>query len=97
MGGGACVLGRAGGGAGRSERGREALVERLDGDRDDGAKGLDETRRLLGLRAVLAAQRQRQPDNDALGALLLDQLGQTAQPRLRRRALDDLERAGGGR
>jgi hypothetical protein len=68
------VLGRAGSGSARGERRREALVERLHGDIDDRAKGLDERSGLLDLRAALTAQSQREPDDDALGSLLGDEL-----------------------
>ena len=65
MGGGERVLGR---GAGRllCEVGREALVEELDRDVDDGAQRLDEALGLGDLLAARPAQRQRQADDDAL-------------------------------
>ena len=68
MGSGTRVLGRAGRGTGGRERSREALVERLDRDVDDGAQRLDELSGLLGLGSVLPAQSQRQADDDELRA-----------------------------
>ena len=59
---------------------------------DRGAKRFHELRRLVGLRAVIALERQRQADDDPLGALGRDELGELAQARLARRALDDDER-----
>ena len=47
----------------------EPLVVGLDRDLDRGAQRLDERRRLARLVAVLAAQRQRQADDDRLGLL----------------------------
>ena len=80
MGGRARVLGRTGRRAGRRELGREALVERLDGDADGGAKRDHERRGLLRLGAVLATQRQRQADHDPLCFLLRHQLRESANP-----------------
>ena len=51
----------------------------------------DELRRLLRLRSALAAQRQRQADDDQLGPLRRDELGELAQARLRGGALDDAD------
>ena len=50
-----------------SEVGREALVEELDGDVERRAQRFDEALGLARLLAVLAAQRQRQADDDPLG------------------------------
>ena len=51
------------------EVGREALVEQLDRDVHGGSKRLGEAFRLERLLTALAAQRQRQPDDDSLGLL----------------------------
>ncbi len=62
------------------ERRGEALVEGLDRDVDDAPQRRDEAAVSSRLRAVLAAQRQRQPDDDALGAPRRDELGQAREP-----------------
>ena len=77
------------------ERRREALVVRLDRDVHCGAQGLHEHVRLDRLRAVLAAQRQRQADDDALD-LVLDAratAARRARPRVAARATTPSGRA----
>ena len=64
----------------RGERGREALVVRLDGNVDDVAERIDERLRLERLRAALAAQRQRQPDDDALDLVLTHERRDLGEP-----------------
>ena len=66
------VLGRLAAGLLR-ERRREALVGRLDRHLHDRAKRGDEQLGLVGLLAVLAAQRERQADDDALRLVLADE------------------------
>ena len=66
--------------AGGRQRSREPLVERLDRHVDRSSQGVDEPRRLVGLLAVLAAQRQRQPDDDQLRLLGRDEPRELAQP-----------------
>ena len=74
------VLGRPRRGRRRRECSREALVERLDGDVEARLERGHERRRLLHLCARLAAQGQRQADDDALGALRRDELGEALSP-----------------
>ena len=62
------------------EDGGEALVVRLDGDVEQRSELLDEGRGLVGLCPVLAAQGQREADDDALGLLLADELAETGEP-----------------
>ncbi len=64
------VLGRGSGGLLR-EVGREALVEQLDGDVHGRAQRVDEALRLGRLLATLAAQRQRQADDDPFRLFLV--------------------------
>src|SRR5207248_1403225 len=75
------------------ERGREALVEAHDGDVDRVAQRLDEPLRLARLLAVLAAQRQRQPDDDSLRLLGPDELEQPSEPGFGRGPLDHADRS----
>ena len=62
------------------EDGGEALVERLDGDVDGGAEPATKRSVSLGLLATLAAQRQRQPDDDPFGRLLARRVAQAGEP-----------------
>ena len=78
--------------AGAGEGGREALVEALHGDGDDGAELLEEALGLLSLGAALAAKRDGQPDDDALDLFPPHELEEAGQAGLRRGPLDDLER-----
>ncbi len=82
MRGGACVFGRLA--AARGERGREPLVEGVHRDVQYLAKRIEEPLGLADLRAALAAQRQREPDDDTLRLLVTDELGQSREPGLRR-------------
>ena len=64
------------------ERRREPLVLGLDRDVEAAAQRIDERLRLARLLAVLAAQRQRQADDDELRLVLGDELGEAVEPRL---------------
>src|SRR5262249_55609377 len=55
--------------------GGEALVRGLDGHGEAAAERLDEDEDALGARADLALERERQADDDALGALAPDPVG----------------------
>src|SRR5439155_10710890 len=82
-----CILGR-----GRrclsGEVGREALVERLDGNVQPRAQRRDERLRLERLIATLALQGQRQPDDYALSLFGSNERGQPLEARVGRRSLD---------
>jgi hypothetical protein len=69
VGGRAGVLGGGAGGISCGEGRREPLVEALDGNGHGVPQRGDEPLRLLRLQPRLAAQRQRQADDDALGLL----------------------------
>ena len=71
------------------ERRRESLVVRLDGNREPCSQGLDEQLRRLCLLAAIAAQRQRQADDDPLCIVLDDELGEPREPRVASGTLDD--------
>ena len=62
------------------ERGREALVERLDRLGDRLAQRADEPLRLSRLAPVLPPQGQRQPDDDSLHAFLANDLLDPVSP-----------------
>src|SRR5215208_3514367 len=74
------------------EDGGEALVEELDRLVDRGAKLHDELVRLGGLRAALAAQRQRKPDDDLLRLLRADHGEQLVESPLLRHARHGTDR-----
>ena len=59
---------------------------------DPRAERLDERLGLPGLRAALAAQRQREPDDDQLGLVVGHQRDDPVEARLARRPLDDPDR-----
>ena len=93
MGGGACVLWRVG----RSSRGQDggqALIEQLDRDGHAASQMLGEGLRLARLLAVLAAQGERQADDDLFGLLLGDQGEQTLSARLCPDLFHDGQRTG---
>ena len=75
------------------ERRREALVGRLHRDGEHRPQLLDECGRLGGLLAVLAAQRQRQADDDDLRLVLGDEPRDLREPGLGRRLANDPDRA----
>src|SRR5579862_8524669 len=84
------VLGRRAGCLLR-EVGREALVEQLDGDGDDVTKRLGEALRLGGLLSALAAQGEREADDDPLGVLVGDEARDLGKARFAPGLLDDRE------
>ncbi len=88
MSGGTRVFARAGAG----ERGREPLVEELDGNVDRRTERLDEVLGLDRLLAVRAAQSERKADDDPLGPFGTDEVTQAREPRLGRGTLDHTER-----
>lgn len=86
------VLGRVP--ASRGQRGREPLVEGVDRYIEHLTKRFEEPLRLADLRAALAAERQRKPDDDALSLLVPHELGEARESPFRGRALHDAERPG---
>ena len=67
-------------GAGPGELGREALVERLDGDVDVRAQLGEELLGLARLLADVARERQRQADDDPLRLLVADEPTSRSRP-----------------
>ena len=73
--------------------GRESLVEGLHGHGESLAEATDELLGLTRLLTLRAAHRERQADDDTLGLMLRDELGDPAEPCVAAGTLDDLERA----
>src|SRR5688572_9668347 len=76
------------------ERRREALVVRLDRDGEPAPEGIDELVGRPGLLPVLAAQRERHPDDHELRVVLGDERLEPLEPGAGRGALDDTDGAG---
>ena len=75
------------------EVGRETLVEAFDRHVQSFAEAADEPVGLGSLLAGLAAHGERLADDDTLRAMLAYELGQTSDPVVRARPLDDADRA----
>src|SRR5262245_1076216 len=72
---------------------RKALVVKLHRYGDSPLEALGKRPRPLGLLPLLAAHRQRKPNKDPLGALILDQPGERGEPALRVRPLHHAQRS----
>src|ERR1700736_113102 len=73
--------------------GREALVKALDGNFERCAQQQDELLRLPSLLSMLPPHRQGQTDDDPLGAVLANELGDSGEPALASRLLHDPDRS----